>query len=166
MMDMHHVGNVVHDDGTIVRRPERKRNPRLVVSDFVSRSFRFAVDHMGGIKRVSDSVMRTQRAVRYWMAGEREAHAVDLLMAARKCKALRSRLVAFLHLPESRLDRMEAELTAIEAQADALVADAHTALARSYGEVGGVHRARLSTLASAARGLMRLRFRRHKAAAP
>ena len=164
-MDMHHVSTPVPQVGTDVPKAERKPNKRKMVAEFVARGFRFACDHIG-IKRLAGAIERTDRALRYWRNGEKEPGATDLLLAARACKQLRSRIVAFLHIPESRLHRAEAEIAVLEAQADALAADAYATLARQSYEIGGVHRTRLSTLAQAARGLMRLRFKRRKAVAP
>lgn len=155
-MDSHYVGTDVPLLGTDVPNFERRKNKRQIAADFIARSFRFACDHIG-IKRLSGAIERTERAIRYWRNGEKEPGAADLLLAARECKTLRSRVIAFLHVPTSRLHRAEAEIDAMERQADALAADAYATLARQNYEVGGRRRARLQTLAAA---IGRLRFRR------
>lgn len=158
-MDITQTCTEVPLDGTPVPSAERKKNKRKIAFDFVARGFRFACDHMP-IKRLAGAIERTERAIRYWRNGEKEPGAVDLLLAARACKNLRARVIAFLHIPESRLHRAEAEIDAMEAQADALAADAYAALARQSYEVGGWRRARLQTLAAA---VGRLKFRRRRA---
>ena len=160
--DSAHVGNAVPKAGTAVPRSERKPNRRKIALDFVARGFRYACDHMP-IKRLAGAIERTERAIRYWRNGEKEPGATDLLLAARACKNLRARIIAFLHIPESHLHRAEAEIDAMERQADAIAADAVRLLAPQAYEVGGVHRTRLSAIAAAARGVMRLRFRRRRA---
>ena len=141
----------------MVPHPAQRKNKRKLVWDFLVRSIRYACEHVDGNKRIAAAVEKTVRTVRYWKSGEKEMGAVDLLMAARQCKDLRSRIVAFLHIPDSRLHRAEAEIAEIEMRADVLADGARATMAQRSSEVGGWRRARLSTLKAAAQ---RLRFRR------
>lgn len=159
-MDSAQVGTHEIELGTAVPSRERKLNKREVAWRFLVGTIRRAGDAYGGLKKLAAACGRTDRAARYWARGDKEPGAVDLLLAARSDKGIRARIVAFLHIPESRLHRAEAEIAAIEAQADELAADALATLAYQAREVGGWRRARLSTLAQAAGRLTRLRFRR------